>query len=183
MVEKIKLHFEDKKYCKVKRKVGDDTYETNDGFIVAYSDTFVVLKEVDDFVVRGNLVFQIASIAEIRRNKSDIFFEKIYKREGITETIKKDCKIDLTSWQTIFKSIKELGFNVIVKNENPDEDTFDIGPITKVTKSSLYIQYFDATGLLDSESTKINWEQITVVNFDDIYINVLSKYLKEQIKT
>ncbi|WP_035654634.1 hypothetical protein [Flavobacterium saliperosum] len=82
-----------------------------------------------------------------------------------------------------FKSIKDLGFNVIVKNENPEEDTFDIGPITKITKSNVYVQYFDATGLLDSESTKISWDQITVVNFDDIYINVLSKYLKEPKKS
>ena len=115
ILEKIKLHFEEKKYCKIKRQVGEDSFEKNDGFIVAYSDDFVVIKEVDDFVVRGYLVFQTETITEIRRNKSDIFFEKIYKLEGITQTIETNYKIDLTSWQTIFKSIKKLGFNVIVK--------------------------------------------------------------------
>ncbi|ESU25066.1 hypothetical protein FSS13T_18640 [Flavobacterium saliperosum S13] len=101
ILEKVKLHFEDKKYCKVKRQVGEESFVTNDGFIVDYSDDFIVLKEVDDFVVRGYLIFQTKTITEIRRNKSDIFFEKIYKLEGITETIENMYKIDLTNWQTI----------------------------------------------------------------------------------
>lgn len=87
ILEKIKLHFEDKKYCKIKRQIGKDAFETNAGFIVAHSNDFVVLKELDDFIVRGYLIFETKTIKEIRRNSSDIFFEKIYKLEGITETI------------------------------------------------------------------------------------------------
>ncbi|MDP1817980.1 MAG: hypothetical protein Q8K92_26240 [Leadbetterella sp.] len=87
--------------------------------------------------------------------------------------------MDLTSCATILKSIKKLGFNVIIENENPADETFDIGPITKITKSSVYVRYFNAKGILNEEATKINWDLITIVKFDTKYINIFSKYLRE----
>jgi hypothetical protein len=178
LIDKIAVHCNDKRFSKVKREVAKNTFESNEGFIVDYSNDFIVLQEIDDFVIRGFLIIPIKTIIEIRRNNKDKYFENIYKKEGITEEIKKKHNIDLTNWETIFKSIKKLDFNVIIKNENPEDDTFDIGPIVKITKKSVFIRYFDAMGVLDDDLTNISWDVITLVNFDDIYINILSKYLK-----
>jgi hypothetical protein len=61
-----------------------------------------------------------------------------------------------------------------------DVNAFNIGPITKITRDSVYIQYFDATGLLDEKSTSIDFENITRVQFDARYTNVFSKYLRHR---
>jgi len=92
----------------------------------------------------------------------------------------KKHKIDLTDWITIFKTIKKSGFNVIIENEDPDDKSFDIGPIIKVTKTAVYIQYFNAKGYLDTEAIKIAFNKITIAKFDDHYINVFSKYLRQR---
>jgi hypothetical protein len=176
--EKIELYCNKKRYCKIEREIGQDVFVSHTGFIVDFSSDYLVLQETDDFIIRGFLIFSIESIKELRSNKSDRFFEKIYKKEGLTKKIKKKHKVNLSSWETILKSIKKLGFNVIIKDENPDENTFDIGPIIKVTKKSVHIQYFDAAGILDDEPTKIYWKNISLVSFDDIYVNTISKYIK-----
>ena len=44
------------------------------------------------------------------------------------------------------------------------------------------IQYFDAVGQLDLETTKVNFEDITILQFDNRYINTYAKYLKEPKK-
>jgi hypothetical protein len=179
ITEKIKYHFDNKKYCKIMRQVAKDTVEKSNGFIVDYSDNFVLLQETDDFDVDGYAVFPIQTISEILYSNNDKYFDKIMHWEGIVDTVENKHKIDLTSWATILKSIKKLDFNVIVENEDPEDETFDIGPITKVTKSSVYVRYFNGKGILNVEATKINWNLITIVKFDDKYTKIFSKYLRE----
>jgi hypothetical protein len=180
--EKLKDYSENLKYSMISRMIADNELTYKKGFVVDYSDKFILFKEVEDFVVRGFLIFPIEHISKIRRNKNDIFFEKICKLEGITKSINNKPNVNLSSWQTIFKSIHKLGFNVIIRNEEPDDDTFDIGPIIKVTSKKVFINYFDATGKLDLELTEIPFEKITLVDFDDIYTNTISKYLKIKSK-
>ncbi len=161
------------------RQVAKDAVEKNNGFIVDYSDNFVLLQETDDFEVDGYVAFPIETISEILYSNNDRYFDKILHLEGIVDRIENKHRIDLTSWATIFKSVKKLGFNVIIENENPEDETFDIGPITKITKSSVYVRYFNAKGILNEGTTKINWDLITIVRFDTKYINIFSKYLRE----
>jgi hypothetical protein len=180
ILEKIDFYYRNKKYCKILRKVGEDTYEKSNGYIVDFSKKFIVLQETDDFIIRGYLIIPTQSIQEIICSLSDKYFDKIIKAEGIIEKVEKKYELKLNSWETVFDSIQNLNLNVIIKNENPDEEDFNIGQIIKITKKSIYIKYFDSKCYLDSETTKINFESITIVNFDDIYINILSKYLREK---
>jgi len=178
--EKIKEHFENKKYCQVIRSTSTSSVEKTSGYIVDYSDSFVVLQETNDFDFVGFSLLPINQLKEIRYNRTDKYFEKIFNWEGLKEKIGGRYKIDLISWATVFKSLKKHSLIVIVECENLDVNTFNIGPITKITRDSVYIQYFDATGLLDEKSTSIGFENITRVQFDARYINVFSKYLRHR---
>jgi hypothetical protein len=162
------------------RQVAKDTVIKSNGYIVDFSDNFVLLQETDDFDVDGYAIFPIETIPEILYSNNDKYYDKIMNLEGIIDSIQNKHKIDLTSWVTVMQSIKKLGFNVIVENEDPDDDSFDIGPITKISKSSVYVRYFNPQGFLDEKATKINWNLITVVKFDDRYTNIFSKYLRER---
>ena len=177
---KIKYHHENKKYCKILRKFAKNSHGETNGFIVDYSENFVILQESNEFDILGYFVFQISTIEEIRYNNSDKYYEKILQGENLIEKVGLKHKIELKSWETIFKSIKSCGLNVIIENENPEEATFDIGPITKITENSVLINYFDSKGFLDEEETEIEWSKITLVQFDDRYVNIFSKYLRNR---
>ena len=168
-----------RKYCKISRSVNKEELSSKTGNIIGTSNDFILFKEVDDFFVRGFLVFPIHQVSKIRRNKNDVFFDKICRLEGIKDSIKKP-NIELNNWESIFNSIQKLGFNVIIINEISDEDTFDIGPILKVTSNEVTINYFDATGKFDEDLTEIQYSDITHIDFDDIYTNTISKYLKNK---
>lgn len=176
--QQIKYHFDNKIYCRITRKVGEDYNQYSKGYIVQYSKDFLVMQELEDFNVGGYFIFKIDSISDIRFNRNDKYYDKIIKWEKLNESIINKHDINLTDWQSIFKSIKKTGLNVIIENEDPDDNTFDIGPIIRINKSSVYIHYFNATGFLDNDLTQIKWNQITLVQFDDTYTNTFSKHIR-----
>jgi len=180
LLQKIKYHRDNKKFCKVKRQVADNSFEFSNGYIVDNSVDFILLQEAVDFKVLGYVVFPISTVKEIRFNNNDKYYDKIIQWEKQTVNVLKKHDIDLTNWTTIFKTIKKAGFNVIVENENPDDNSFDIGSITKVTKTAVYIQYFNAKGIIDPDPSIISYDLISIVQFDNQYINIFSKYLRHR---
>ncbi len=182
ILEKIKDHHTNKKFCKISRKVGKGAFELSSGYIVDYSEHFVLMHHVNDFAIDGYLIFPIQSIKKVRLNNNDKYYGKIMQGEGLINKIENKHKPDLSSWANVFKSIKRTGLNVIVENEDPGDDTFNIGPITKVTEDAVYIRYFDAQGFFKENSDKITWNYITLIQFDDLYTNTFSKYVREKKK-
>jgi|688.fasta_scaffold1074743_1 hypothetical protein len=180
MIDKIKYHRDKKKYFKVQRQVSKDVFEKSHGYIVDFSKDFILLNDSDDFELDGYSIFPIKTIADIQFKNTDKHYDKIMHLEGLTDRVVKKHKIDLTNWTSIFKSIRLLGLNPIVENEDPNDESFDVGPITKVTKTSVYVRYFDSQGYLDKEPTKIPFNLITIVKFDGRYTNTMSKYLRER---
>jgi hypothetical protein len=180
LAEKIKDHFENKKYAKIIRSVGKNTFETSVGYIVDHSKDFLLLQETDDFKVLGYLILPIDQIEKIRFNKWDKYYNNIMIWEGEIENVTVKYKIDLTTWQSIFKSITSHKLNVIVECESPDIDSFTIGPLIKTTKKRVHIQDFDPCGFLNEIPTSIDFDCITIVKFDDRYINIFSKYLRNR---
>ena len=180
ILEKIKYNHQNKIYSKVYRKVGKGNTVRSNGYIVDYSESYILLQETFDFEIGGYLVIPINTISKIVLNANDKYYHKIMQLEGLTDKIINKHKLDLTSWESIFKSIRKLNLNVIIENENPDDSSFDIGIIEKITKNSVYLRYFDAKGYLSIEPTKIVWNLITIAQFDDKYTNTFSKYLRNR---
>lgn len=178
--EQIQYHLNNQKICKIKRQVADGFFEYSFGYIVDSSSDFIVMQEVVDFKMDGYLVFSASTIAHIRYNNNDKYYDKIMRWEKQTDHVMNKHAIDLTNWSTIFKTIKKAGVNVIIQNEDPADYSFDIGPITKITQTAVYIQYFDPKGYLDNEPSKLRFSLITLVQFDDPYANVFSKYLRKR---
>lgn len=177
---KLVYNLENKRFCFLERKVGNNKIENKYGYIVDLSDDYVLLQETDDFEFRGYLIIPINTISEVRFNNKDRYYDKIMNWEKLTDKIERKYDVNLSNWESIFKSIKKLNLNVIIENEDPDDYSFDIGPITKVSKEAVYTRYFNTQGFLDTEITKIIWGKITIVEFDDRYINIFSKYLRER---
>jgi hypothetical protein len=180
--DKIKFHQSNKKFARITREVAEGCTEISRGYIVGHSKDFIILQETDDFSFYGYSVLPVSQIIEIRFNSYDRYYDKIMKWEKEIDKVSLAHKIDLTSWQTIFKSIKKTGLGVIVECEDPDIDTFTIGPVVRTSKKLVYILYFGATGISDDKPTSIDYASITNVRFDDRYINVFSKYVRHKKK-
>ncbi|HMI02150.1 MAG TPA: hypothetical protein VK541_06695 [Pedobacter sp.] len=177
-LSKIKKHFKQKTYCTIIREIDGKSAGNFHGYIVDYTKEFLILQESDDFLLKGFKILPLDTVIKIRNNRNDKCCDKIMRSEKVWDEINYTRNVDLTSWSTIFNSIQKLGFNVIIENEHPKESTFDIGPIIKVKEKYVRIWYFNAEGVFRTNTTKFKWKHITVVTFDDRYINVFSKYLK-----
>ena len=123
-ISTIRLYHETKKYCKILRKFAKNSRGETSGFIVDYSENFIIIQESNEFDILGYFVFPISTIEEIRYNNSDKYYEKILKGEKLIEKVGLKHKIELKNWQTIFESIKDCGLNVIIENENPEDKYF-----------------------------------------------------------
>ena len=99
--------------------------------------------------------------------------------EGGKDQLGSKTKVNLSNWENLFKSLKNHKKNVIVECENTKLDSFVIGEIKKITDSKVFIQYFNGEGILAKKSTKVNFKDITIVNFEDSYIDVFSKYTRK----
>lgn len=70
--------------------------------------------------------------------------------------------------------------NIIVECESPDISSFTIGSVNKVTDKSVFVLNFDASGFLDEKPTKIDFQNISKIMFDDRYIDIFSKYIRKR---
>lgn len=182
ILDSIKFHYTKKKYTKLTRQVAEGHTERSNGYIVAYSKDFVILQETDNFHLLGYLVLPVAQIIEVRYNAHDKYYDKIMVWEKEADKVSLPYDIDLTNWNTIFKSIRSYKLNIIVECEDPAIDTFTIGPIVRITKNKVCISYFDAQGYIDEDPVDVEYTDITKVQFDDRYANIFGKYTRHKKK-
>jgi len=174
----IKGHVDKKDFVKIKRTVTEGSADIS-GFILQMSKDFLLIQKEEEFYLNGYGIIRKDHFDAIRCNQNDRALKRMLKAEGIFDSdfgIKNNIR--LTNWQTIFEDLKKYDHHVIVECEDLKDPLFLIGPIKKINKESVQIQYYSPTGLLDKKPTTVKYNEITLVKFDDRYINVFKKYLR-----
>ena len=133
-------------------------------------------------MLRGLIVVPLDHIYKVRSNSHDKYVDKILAWEGIKDKVAFGQEIGLSGWQEVFNDIKSASGSAIVESEYPHTEQFCIGPISKASNQAVFMRHFNASGYLDDELTRIPYEEITLVVFDDHYINTFSKYLRKKEK-
>lgn len=150
------------------------------GFIVKFSENFIMIEESSDFSLAGIKILPYESIKSIRHNKFDKISKYIYSEEGL---IKFNHKIidntSLKSFESLFKSIKKQNFHCIVESSKKNTDIFSIGEILEVNEKSVIIKNYDGAGKIDKKPSNIAFKNIDLINFNDNYSLVFRKYLTE----
>ncbi len=149
------------------------------GYLLNISKELLLMQVEYDFVVDGYAIMPKYAFDSLRFNKYDKTLTKILVAEGIRDRdwgIKHD--IDITGWHEAFTCLQQLDLHVVVECENKINSKFLIGPIARVGKNSVSIQYYDASGLLDTKPTTVKFDDITTVKFEDMYSRVFRKYLR-----
>lgn len=175
----IKKHFERTHYVKV-YFFEDSPEELTSGFMIKFSDDFLMLHESHNFTLDGIKVIPLNKISGFRHNKFEKTSEKIFSQEGI---IKFDQKIinntSLKNFESLFKSIKKQNFHCIVESTKKDKYLFSIGEILEINEKSVVIKSYDATGKIYNKPSKIFFKNIDFITFNDAYSRTFRKYLKD----
>jgi hypothetical protein len=174
----LQKHIDRKDFVKIYRTF-IDREENISGFILLLSKDFLLLHVDNEFMFDGYAIIPKHKFDSIRCNKYDKTYKKIYKNEGLLSTLYGiDQPISLKSWQDLFSNLKKLDYHVVVECEDKDEPDFIIGPIKRIYKDKVSIQYYDPTGKLDKKLTTAKYNEITTVKFGDRYSTIFRKYLK-----
>jgi hypothetical protein len=101
------------------------------------------------------------------------------KQEVLLGDLTPGFDVDLSSYQSLFQSLRRQRTFVIVESERLDEDekTFLIGPIGRITQRRAVIRYFDGCGKWINDTHTIDYSDITAVQFGGNYVRLHQKYI------
>ncbi len=149
------------------------------GFIVKYSDEFLMIEETYDFSLAGIKIVPYERVKNIRHNKFDKVSKMIFSEEGLIKFNHKVIdKTSLKDFESLFKSIKRQNFHCAVESRKKKTGFFSIGEILEVTAKSVIIKNYDASGKIYKKSDEISFKNIELINFNDNYSKIFRKYLK-----
>lgn len=146
-------------------------------YILDVSEKFLLGIEEDDFILDG---FQIRKISDIGQLEiKDDLCKTINEENKLLDGVNKP-QIDLSSWESVFESLKQLNIFIIVENDYADEDDkfFYMGFVTEIKKSYIVFSAVDAEGEW-YENIEISYSEISSVTFNDRYSKTWQKYLSE----
>ena len=139
------------------------------------NEKFILGQEEDDFLLDGYAIRKISQLrkVEVKDDKCD----EINKEIGLTAQIKKP-DVDISSWRTIFESLKTLNTFIIIQDEI--NEYFFIGVIKKILKNKVYFLEFDANGVWSDYEVEIPYSMITSVQWNTRYATTWEKHLKNK---
>jgi len=140
------------------------------------NDKLFLGTEEDDFILNGYSIRRFVDVKKVQI-KDDKCVE-ILKEEGVENSIQTP-NIDISNWETAFKSLQKLNRNIIVEKESLSENEWEfvIGRIDKVFKKFVNVYHFDADGVWQEEPFRIPYTEITSVSFGTRYVEIFSKYI------
>ncbi|MES2703146.1 MAG: hypothetical protein V4649_10930 [Bacteroidota bacterium] len=123
----------------------------------------------------------MSTISKIRFDRSDKFRDKILGWEGQKENVGLISTVDLASWASVFNSIKKSESFVMVKGEALIKDDIKyvtVGAIKRIEQNRVVIHFVSGYGYLVEPFDKIEYSDITLVEFNNQYLNMYRKYLQ-----
>lgn len=180
MKKRIKKHIDKREFVKLflVDYDGDELINFN-GTIFAQDDDFVVMNDMHDFNFDGFVVVRKSDISEIKRTENEVFFDKIIKSEGLKKQIEDnfiELNFPLGSFPDMFEYLRIKGRPVIIEGLYNGKDTFQIGPISKVEKKKVFIDYFNSRGEYDMKPVSSKFRDITYFRIESPYTNMFYKY-------
>ena len=185
MKKKIKKHIDAKNFVKV--YLADDegfTLIHFEGIIFDQNEKFILMSDFEDFNYDGFVVARKSDILEIKCANNESFFDSIIEKEGIKEVLLQkasDLNFKLSDFAEMFNTLKEIGGAIIIERLYETESKFQIGPVSKVEKKKVFIDYIKARGEYDLKPVTSKYKDITYFKLDSPYANMFFKYSKRVV--
>jgi len=151
--------------------------DNNEGIVLTYSRSIIAIREYDSFKPDGILFFARRAIARIRDGEFEECENKLIRMTGDDKAAKKQ------KWISNINNLKDLFSYCFKKHVWPaievvhgKKSSIYLGPITKVTSSSIWIYCYDATGEWEDEYV-INNKDVLRVEMFSHYVDTFNKYM------
>lgn len=169
-LERLSRAMDEKKICRCYFTYDENYYYY---YLNALTNKFLLGQEENDFLLDGYCVRKISQLAkaEIKNDKCD----EINELRGIKSQIQMP-NVDLTSWETLFQTLKELDTFLVIEDET--RGLYTIGLVKKVSRKHLLFQEFNADGEWQEELLDIPYSSITSVSWNTRYAQNWEWYVK-----
>jgi hypothetical protein len=153
--------------------------EEYDAIILAHSQKFILLADIYEFSFLKNVIIVKEHIKRITYNKLQKFHEHLCKKYANCSDIKNIEWLDLTSYQSIFQTLKDNCNEISISGDEEYVNQFMIGRITEYNDQYLYVNKLGVFGEISKEEYEIPINEITSISFADEYSKILFNYAKQ----
>lgn len=182
MKKRIKKYIDSKSYVKVYLADYEGFELTSfGGIIVEQNEKFILMSDLNDFNFDGVVIVRKSDISNVKRSINESFFDTIIEKEGIKQAIIQrtaNLNFKLGDFTEMFISLKELGIAIIIEQLYANVSKFQVGPVSKVDKKKVFLDYFNANGEFDFKPVTSKFKDITFVRIDSPYANLFFKHVK-----
>lgn len=149
---------------------------TWNGFPLLLADDLVLVRTLRDFAFDGFAILCLRDITAVRAGDVERFFERVIRAEGLDKNLPPPKPILLRSLRNALESVRAHYRYAIIECESTDEDAFFLGEITRVDDEQVHLRYVHVDGTRDSDPTPIDLDAVTLVRFDELYVNLYGRY-------
>ena len=139
----------------------------------AVSERLMLGQEENDFQLNGYQIRRISDL--VKAEIKDDLCSKIDIWKGIIDGIHAP-EVDVTSWQTVFRSAELQDKCFIIEDEN--NGVFRIGFIKRAYARYVSLYHFGANGEFDEEPYIFPYSKITTVSWNTRYTKTWHEYLQ-----
>jgi hypothetical protein len=156
------------------------------GFVLGVGEDLVLIRQFHDFYPEGYAVLRIEEIATVEYGERERLFEYIIVNESIVDLAEPVwiCKY-LHGLADLLKQVEFLGCTIIVECEGrdwDDNDEFYVGRIICSDEISISIKCLNSSAEWESRHTTVLCSNITKLQIDTPYVNMISRYSRSPKK-
>ena len=144
------------------------------GFPLVVNDDFVLMRTLHDFALDGFAVLRVRDITSVRSSETERFFERVLRSEGMLDKLSAPRPVLLRSWRSVLESVRAHYRFAILECER--EGDFTLGEIVSVDDEAVSLHYIQVNGTRESSLTRVALDDLTLLRFDEQYVNLFGKY-------
>jgi hypothetical protein len=150
------------------------------GFVLAFSETLILLQYVFDFRLDGFMLLRRKDVTGLKAGNTDRFQRQLLETEGVLDQVDFDFRAPIDSYESFLADVSSDEI-VIVEGEAADPQQFLIGIVSHVEGNGVTIRHFTGVGRLVEPHETIVASQITSCQIRTNYIQFYQRHF-ERIK-
>lgn len=145
-------------------------------FPLRLEDDLVLVRSLQDFTVNGFAVMRLQDITQVRSTDAERFFASVLRAEGELDRAPAAKPVPLRSWRSVLEAVRLHYRHAIIECESADGLGFYLGELAGVDGDDATLRYIQVNGTRETALTRVPMDDITLVRFDERYVNLFGRY-------
>lgn len=151
-------------------------HEVWNGFPLVVSDDYVLVRTLHEFALDGYAVMRLRDVTDVSSGEPERFFERVLRAEGLLDRVTAPRPVLLRSWRSVVESVRAHYRFAILECEASDENDFVLGEVASVDDEAASVHYIQVNGTREADVTRVALDELTLVRFDEQYVNFFGRY-------